>query len=148
MIFLRINCPNAAHHVASTVWALEVVIGVSRQIEYDWLSILRYDMIRCITFTCAQKLTNLLHGTKRRKSNEETKNKKPRCSEETISIIKSVVSPGAGRESMVGKVYERGRSWAGSEREGVMDAQSGELIDIVRTCSRSMNRQVRSSRWP
>jgi len=34
MIFLRINCPNAARRVASAVWALEVVIGVSRQIEW------------------------------------------------------------------------------------------------------------------
>ena len=29
MIFLRINCPNAARHVASAVSAFEVVIGVS-----------------------------------------------------------------------------------------------------------------------
>jgi len=28
------SCPNAAGHVGSDVWAFEVVIGVSRQIEY------------------------------------------------------------------------------------------------------------------
>ena len=40
------NCPNAARHVASAVWAFEAVIGVSRQIEYDWFSIIYYyDMI-------------------------------------------------------------------------------------------------------
>jgi len=33
----------------------------------------------------------------------------------------------AGRESVEGKICERGRSWAGSEREGVMDGESGEL---------------------
>jgi len=35
MIFLRINCPNVARHVASAVRTFEVVIAVSRQIEYD-----------------------------------------------------------------------------------------------------------------
>jgi len=34
MIFLRINCPNVARYAASAVWAFEVVIGVSRQIEW------------------------------------------------------------------------------------------------------------------
>ena len=47
---------------------------------------LRYDTIRWSILTCAYKLTssqlNLLHGTKQ-KNNEETKNKKRRCSEET-----------------------------------------------------------------
>ena len=43
MIFLRINCPNAARHVASATWAFEVVIGVRRQIV--WLSKLYYDTI-------------------------------------------------------------------------------------------------------
>ena len=45
-----------------------------------------------------------------KKSNEETKNKKPRCSEETVSNKVRGVSPEAGRESMVGKVCDSGRS--------------------------------------
>jgi len=34
-------------------------------------------------------------------------------------VVKSVesCSPEAGRESMVGKICERGRSWGGSERD-------------------------------
>ena len=32
-------------------------------------------------------------------------------------------------ESMVGKICEKGRSGAGSEREGVMDGESGELTE-------------------
>ena len=49
MILLRINYPNAARHVASAIWAFEVAIGVSRQIEYDWLSYtIRYDTMHYI----------------------------------------------------------------------------------------------------
>jgi len=63
-------------------------------------------------YTCTKKVTNsqlnILHGTKRKKSNEKLKN--PRCSEETVSNKVRGVSPEAGMESMVGKVYERGRS--------------------------------------
>ena len=47
-------------------------------------------------------------------------------------VIKSVESVlGSGREFMVGKICERGRYWAESEREGVMDGESGELAIIM-----------------
>jgi len=41
------------------------------------------------------------------------------------------VRPEAGRESMVGKICERGRSWGGSERkrQGVIDSESDELTE-------------------
>jgi len=77
MIFLRINCQNVARHVASAVRTFEVVIAVSRQIEYDWLSILRYDMTRCTIFMCVQKLANnqlnLPHGAKPNKERVKKK---------------------------------------------------------------------------
>ena len=48
----------------------------------------KFDTIRYTIFTCFQMLTNsqldLPHGTKQKKSNEETKNKKTKCSEETV----------------------------------------------------------------
>jgi len=60
-------------------------------------------MIRCTIFICVQKLANsqlnLPHGTKQTKQdlNEETKNKKPRCSEQTVRNKVYGVSPGARR---------------------------------------------------
>jgi len=91
--------PNAAGHVGSDVWAFEVVIGVSRQIEYDWFSILPYDMVDALQgiFMCTQKLTNsqlnLPHGTKRKKTvmkkQKKTTNKN-RSGQKKWSVIKSV----------------------------------------------------------
>jgi len=79
------------------------------------LNLVSYDTIRLTILTCTQKLTssqlNLPHGTEKKKNNEETKAKKngdaqkKRSSREVRGI-----SPEAGRESMVGKICERGRS--------------------------------------
>jgi len=94
MIFLRINCPNIARRVASAVWAFQVVTGVSRQIKYDWL--IRYTIwydafIRASRSWRSNSQLNLLHGTKRKKSNEETKNKNLDAQKKR-SVIKSVES--------------------------------------------------------
>jgi len=53
------------------------------------VGLMRNDTIQWTIFSCAQKLTNsqlnLPYGTgPNKKSNEETKNQKPRCSEETV----------------------------------------------------------------
>jgi len=77
----------------------------------------------CI-LTYIQKLTNsqlnLPHGTKHKKSNEETKNRKPSAQKERSSHKVYEVSPEDKRQSMVGKSCERGRSWAKSEREKML----------------------------
>jgi len=91
---------------------------------------LRYDTIRYITFTCTRKLTNsrlnLSHWTKKHKE-EKLKTKNRHAQKKRSSHKVRGVSPESERESMVGKVCERGRFWAGSERQGVMDGESGEL---------------------
>jgi len=46
-----------------------------------------------------------------------------------VKSVEGGVSPDAGRETMGGKICERGRSCGGSEREGVMDGESGELTE-------------------
>ena len=81
-------------------------------------------------FTWAQKLMNshlyLLHGTKRKKSNEKTKNRGAQKKRSVIKTVESVFRP----EWSLWKVYETGRSWAGSKREreiSDMDGESGEL---------------------
>ena len=110
-IFLRIICPNAARYVVSVVWAFEVVIRVSRQIE--WLSIL---YLRAPKSWWIARLIFRTEPNQMKKSNEETKNKN-RDAQNKRPV-----------ESVLGqKVCERGRSWAGSERERVMDGESGEL---------------------
>ena len=54
---------------------------------------------------------NLPHGTKQKKNNEETKNKKNRRAHKKWSDHEvRGVSPEAARESIVGKICERGRS--------------------------------------
>jgi len=53
---------------------------------------------------------NLLHGTKQKKNNKETKNKNGDAQKKRSSREVRGVSPEAGRESMVGKICERGRS--------------------------------------
>ena len=54
------------------------------------------DTIRWTILTCAQKLTrgqlNLPHGTKTKKNNEETKNKKTEMLRRNDPVVKSVVS--------------------------------------------------------
>jgi len=49
----------------------------------------------------------MLHGTKQKKSNEETKNRKPKCSEKTVQSysVESVLR----LESMVGKMESMDR---------------------------------------
>ena len=62
-------------------------------------------------------------------------------------VVKSVESVlhEAGRESMVGKIFERGRSWGGSETE--RELWSGELTEWEDDVQcRSMNRQDRIDR--
>ena len=51
----------------------------------------------------------------KQKSNEETKNKSRYAEKKRSSHEVRGVSPEAGRESMVGKICERGRFWAGGE---------------------------------
>jgi len=78
---------------------------------------LRYDPIRYIIFTCAQKLTesqlNLPHGTKNKtkRATKKLENEKTEmlCSEETVQCKVRGVSPEARRESVVEKICERGR---------------------------------------
>jgi len=78
-----------------------------------------YDTMRYTIFTCAQKLTssqlNLPHGTRQKRLTKKLlKKQKPRCLEKNGPVVKSVESDHeAGRESMVGKICERGRFWAG-----------------------------------
>jgi len=50
-------------------------------------------------------------------SNEETRNKNRDAQKKQSSREVCGVSPEAGKECMMGKICERGRSWAGSERE-------------------------------
>ena len=85
--------------------------GVYRRqlISYDTIRYERWSIL-----TCALKLTssqlNLPHGTKQKKNNEETKNKKkPEILRRNGPVVQvRGVSPEAGRESMVGKICERG----------------------------------------
>ena len=53
---------------------------------------------------------NLPHGTKQKKSNEETENKKRDAQKKRSGREVRGVSPEAGRESMVEKISERGSS--------------------------------------
>ena len=71
MIFVRINCPNAARHVASAVWSFEDVIGVSRQIE--WLSISRYDMIDALYLRAPKswQIDSLIFRTEQHQTKKE-----------------------------------------------------------------------------
>jgi len=64
-----------------------------------------------------QSQLNLLHGTKQKIVMKKTKTKKRDAQKKRSShkAMESVLRP--GRESMVGKICERGRSWAGRERE-------------------------------
>jgi len=59
----------------------------------------------------------LPHETKQKRviNKLETRNRDAQKKRSSHKV--RVVSPEAGRESMVGKICERGRSWAGSERE-------------------------------
>jgi len=73
-------------------------------------------------FTCTWKLmvANLIGHMKPKKQKrvmKQTKSKETRCSKEMVQSNIREVSPEAERESMVEKICERGRSWAGSERE-------------------------------
>jgi len=68
-------------------------------------------MIRQAIFTCAQKLTNsqvnLQQGTKQKRNNEVAKNRDVQKKESSNKV--RGVSPEARRESMVGKICEKGR---------------------------------------
>jgi len=55
---------------------------------------------------------------------KKTKNKKPRCSEETDQSYSRGVSPEAGRESMVGKICENEEV---EQRLGYEDTEVGWL---------------------
>ena len=81
----------------------------------------RCDTIRLTILTCAQKLTssqlNLPHGTEQKRIMKKLKPKKRRCSEETVRLWSLWSQSWGWRESMVGKICERGRSWGGSERK-------------------------------
>ena len=72
---------------------------------------IRYDTIRLTILTCTQKLTssqlNLPHGTKQKRIMEKLK---PKTGDAQKKRSGREVSPEAGRESMVGKICERGRS--------------------------------------
>ena len=160
MIFLRINCPNVARHVAScsfiySIWrltpsisGLQVVTGVSRQIEYmNDLYDIRYDTMHYIYVHAPKRwrIGSLIFCTEpnEKKSNEKTKK---RGAQKKWSVIVRGVSPEAGMESVVGKVYEKGRSWAGSKERGSYWWWEW-WVDIVRKCGRSMNRQKRQRDW-
>jgi len=60
------------------------------------IPLIRYDTKQWTILTCTQKLMssqlNLLHRNQTKKNNEETKNKKWRCSEEFGPAVKSVES--------------------------------------------------------
>jgi len=75
---------------------------------------IRYDTIRYSIFMCAQKLTNsqlnLPHGTKQKRVMKKLKTKKQDAQKKWSSHKVLGVGPEAGRESMVGKICERGRS--------------------------------------
>jgi len=77
--------------------------------------------MRRIILTCAQKLANsqlnLPHGTKQKNSNEETENKNRDAQKKRSSHKVHGVSPEAGIESMVGKIFVKKvvLSSAGSE---------------------------------
>jgi len=102
--------------------------------------------IRWTILTCAQKLTssqlNMSHTTKQRRIMKKLKTKKTEMLIRNGPVVNEVrgVSPEAGRESMVGKICERGRSWAGSERGSY--GWWEWWVDRVR-CGRSTNRQDR-----
>jgi len=69
-------------------------------------------------------------------------NKKRDAQKKRPSNKVRVVSLEAGRESVVGKICERGRVWDESERE-----RWEWWVDRVRRCGMSMNRQVRDRDW-
>jgi len=76
------------------------------------------DTIRLTILTCAQKLTssqlNLPQGTEQ---NRIMKKLKPKNGDAQKKRSGREVRAEAGRESMVGKICERGRSWGWSERK-------------------------------
>jgi len=56
-------------------------------------------------------------GTKKQRVTKKTKSKKPRCSENAVQVKRPrSQSWGHRRESMAGKIWERGRFWGESER--------------------------------
>ena len=73
-----------------------------------------YDTIRWTILTCAQKLTssqlNLPHGTEQKRIMKKLKQKNGDAQKKRSGREVRGVSPEAGRESMVGKICERGRS--------------------------------------
>jgi len=82
--------------------------------------IIRYDTIHCIYVRHKSwQIASLICRTERnKKCNEGTKNKKKRDAKKKRPNHKfCIVSTEAKRESMVGNIRERGRFWAGSERE-------------------------------
>jgi len=78
---------------------------------------IRYDTIRLTILTCARKLTSsqlsLPHGTRQKRIMKKLKTKNGDAKKKRSGHEVRGVSPEAGRESMVGKICERG----GSERE-------------------------------
>jgi len=110
---------STTQHVSSTGYFQH---EVSNRFEYWNSDRIRswYDTIRWRIFTCAQKLVNsqlnLLHGTKQKKTNEETENKNQDAQKKRSShkAVESVLRP---EGSLWQRFVKKGRSWAGSERE-------------------------------
>ena len=78
------------------------------------LNLVSYDTIRLTILTCTQKLTssqlNLPHGTEQKRIMKKLKPKNGDAQKKRSSREVRGISPEAGRESMVGKICERGRS--------------------------------------
>ena len=89
------------------------------QTRKNWT--IQYDTIRLTIFTCTQKPTssqlNLPHGTVQKRVMKKLKPKNGDTQKKRSGREIRGVSPEAGRESMVGKICERGRSWGKSERK-------------------------------
>jgi len=80
-------------------------------LSYDTIG---YDTIRLTILTCAQKLTcsqlNLPHGTEQQRITKKLKPKNGDAQKKWSGREVRGVSPVVGRESIVGKICERGRS--------------------------------------
>ena len=98
--------------------------------RYLSLCTTRYDTIHYIYVCSEGDQLNLPHGTKQKRVMMKLKTSNRDAQKRRSSDRVRGVSPVAGRESMVGrKICERGRSRAGSEREGVVDGESGKLTE-------------------
>jgi len=98
--------------------------------RYLSLCTIRYDTIHYIYVCSKADQLNLPHGTNQKIVITRLKTSNRDAQKKWSSDRVRGVSPVAGRESVVGrKICERGRSRSGSEREGVMDGESGKLTE-------------------